>query len=431
MKHLYIILLILPLIGFGQGFETTFGGEESDGGNSVQQTMDGGYIITGQTYSFGNGFVDVYLIKTDGSGNEQWSQTFGGTTNDVGHSVQQTNDGGYIITGQTYQDTGSNGKIFLIKTDENGNEEWSQTFDNYSIGFDVKQTNDGGYIITGHTDFSSIGVGDIYLIKTDGSGNEQWSQTFGAMDIDTSYSVQQTTDGGFIITGETYSFGGMGDDYCYLIKTDENGNEQWSQTFDNNSIGLDVKQANDGGYIITGSIAGSADTGYFVGDLYLIKTDENGEEQWSQTFGGTGVDVGYSVQQTTDGGYIITGWTTTSDFFGRDVYLIKTDGNGNEQWSQTFGGTGVDEGYSVQQTTDGGFIITGKTSSFGSGADVYLIKTNEWGNITSTIELSTPTSKRELIKTTNIIGQENTTIKNQPIIEIYDDGSVEKKYIVE
>ena len=273
MKHLYIILLILPLIGFGQGFETTFGGEESDGGNSVQQTMDGGYIITGQTYSFGNGFVDVYLIKTDGSGNEQWSQTFGGTTNDVGHSVQQTNDGGYIITGQTYQDTGSNGKIFLIKTDENGNEEWSQTFDNYSIGFDVKQTNDGGYIITGHTDFSSIGVGDIYLIKTDGSGNEQWSQTFGAMDIDTSYSVQQTTDGGF--------------------------------------------------------------------------------------------------------------------------------------------------------------IITGKTSSFGSGADVYLIKTNEWGNITSTIELSTPTSKRELIKTTNIIGQENTTIKNQPIIEIYDDGSVEKKYIVE
>jgi hypothetical protein len=382
MKNLILTLIItLPLTLWGQGWEQTFGGENDDDSQSVQQTTDSGYIITGRTSSLGNGYMDVYLIKTDENGNEQWSQTFGGENVDGGNSVQQTTDGGYIITGYTESFGNGNGDVYLIKTDENGNEQWSQTFggEDEDFGNSVQQTTDGGYIITGRTSSLGNGYMDVYLIKTDENGNEQWSQTFGGEEWDVGYSIQQTTDVGYIIGGYTESFGnGLTD--IYLIKTDENGNELWTQIFggggDDN--GYSVKQTTDGGYIICGNTVsfGNGDS-----DVYLIKTDENGNEQWSQTFGGDGNDFGYSVQQTTDSGYIITGYRYTNSFVNiGDVYLIKTDENGNEQWFQTFGGNYTEYGSSVQQTTDGGYIITGRTSSFGSD-DIYLIKTDGYGNI--------------------------------------------------
>ena len=355
MKHLHIILLFgLPLIGFGQGWEQTFGGTDSESGESVQQTIDGGYIIVG-----------TWLIKTYSNGDEEWINE-----NISGESVQQTTDGGYIITG----DTG--GDVYLIKTDGNGEEQWLQTFggEESDGGNSVQQTSDGGYVITGMTESFGNGDRDVYLIKTDDNGNLDWEKIFGGTCYDSGSSVQQTSDGGYIITGYTCSYGGE--------------------------------------------------------ELYLIKTNENGDEQWSQTFGGIGNFTGNSIQQTTNGGYIICGTKFLGNF--SDVYLIKIDDSGSEEWSQTFGGENIDQGYSVQQTSDGGYIITGVTGSFGNElGDVYLIKTDSQGNITSTIELPTPTSKRELIKTTNILGQENTTIKNQPLIEIYDDGSTEKKIVIE
>jgi len=442
MKKLYIILLILPLIGFGQGWETTFGGTDDGYGFSVQQTNDGGYIITGDIiYSYGSG-VDVYLIKTNENGNEQWSQTFGGTNLDNGRSVQQTNDGGYIITGYTTSFGNGSRDVYLIKTDSSGNEQWTQTFGGSGgdYGHSIQQTNDGGYIITGYTTSFGNGNEDVFLIKTDENGNEQWSQTFGGNERDVGNSVQQTTDGGYIITGYTsQGIDSFGNDYLdvYLIKTDQNGEEEWSQTLGStySDRGNSVQQTNDGGYIITGD---TFNISYENISVYLIKTDQNGEEEWSQTFGGEEVNFGKSGQQTTDGGYIITGYT---NYFGNlenqqwwdgtNVLLIKTDENGNEEWLQLFGGTFSDKGRSVQQTNDGGYIITGHLETYRyGGGDVYLIKTDPQGNIISTIEIP-QTSKRELIKTINILGQEKTTIKNQPLIEIYDDGSVEKKYIIE
>ena len=383
MKKILLILLCLPIIGFGQEWSQTFGDEDSELGYSVQQTTDGGYIIVGSTSSFGNGQTDVYLIKTDENGNEQWSQTFGGEDSDAGYSVQQTSDGGYIIAG----DIGSFGN----------------------------------------------GFSDVYLIKTDDSGNEQWSQTIGGTNRnDRGTCVLQTTDGGYIITGVKnyveWEWGEFSDDW--LIKTDGNGNQQWNQSFGGYQMN-DIHQTNDGGYIILNTNLYSKPS-EFSGTFYsnLIKTDINGNEQWSQPYLDS-VFSGKSFQQTSDGGYIIVG-SMNFENVSNDVYLMKTDGNGNEQWRQNFGGTENDYGKSVQQTTDGGYIIVGSTSSFGNGqTDVYLFKTDGNGNVTSTFEIPLPNPNRKLEKTVNLKGQEVKPLTNQPIIEIYDDGTVEKKVIIE
>ena len=211
------------------------------------------------------------------------------------------------------------------------------------------------------------------LIKTDSNGNEEWNQTFGGNDYDLGYSVQQTIDGGYIITGSTWN----GSRDVWLIKTDSNGDEEWNQTFGgpDYDFGVSIQQTTDGGFIITGY------TYLGLRNVWLIKTDPDGNEEWNQTFGGNDDDYGYSVQQTTDGGYIITGATSSFGNGETDVWLIKTDPDGNEEWNQTFGGNDDDYGYSVQQTTDGGYIITGATSSFGNGdRDVWLIKTNSGGD---------------------------------------------------
>ena len=425
------------MIGFGQGWEKTYGGGNTDYGYSVQQTTDGGYIITG-TGLFGNIDDDIYLIKTNSIGDSLWAKTFGGTNIDIGYSVHQTTDGGYIITGiknwNLLSPSLDSSNVWLIKTDGNGNEQWTKTFGgtNHDEGRSVQQTTDGGYIICGRT--ASFGNGsDVYLIKTDGNGIQQWYQTFSGTSDDLGYSVQQTTDGGYIICGSTWS-SSVGWD-VWLIKTDVSGNQQWNQINGgtNDDVGESIKQTTDGGYIICGSTYSfSNPVGYIIrSDIYLIKTDSQGDSLWTRTFGGNGHDFGHSVQQTTDDGYIICGSTSS---FGNvfDVYLIKTDINWVEQWNQTFGGNGDNFGFSVQQTTDDGFIITGSyQNSLGTERKVYLIKTDSQGNITSTFNIPIPSSTRKLEKVIDILGKQTKPKTNTPFIEIYDDGTVEKKIIIE
>ena len=432
-KLLFILLLTIPFIGFGQSFEKTFGGTNQDIGWSVQQTLDGGYIITGETKSFGNGDKDVYLIKTDGNGIEQWYQNFGGISNDMGRSVKQTTDGGFIICGSTESYGNGDEDVYLIKTDGNGIEQWYETFggtDNED-GISVYQTNDGGFIICGSTTSFGNGNRDVWLIKTDGNGVEQWNKTFGGTSLDRGWSIDYTTNGEFIICGSTSSYGNGSSD-IYIVKTDGNGNEQWYQTFGGTSFdwGSSVQQTTDGGYIITGGKDGGGNM-----EVYLIKTDGNGVEQWNKTFGGTSLDRGFSVQQTTDSGYIITGETTSFVSGVYNVYLIKTDGNGNEQWSQTFGNLSGSGGCFVQQTNDGGYIITGSKGGYGGTQmddyDVYLIKTDGNGNVTSTLDIPIQSLNRKLEKVVDILGRETKPQQNTPFIEIYDDCSTEKKIVIE
>ncbi len=395
---MFLAMLVLSAISFsGQGqanqlaestsekvnsdkWEKTFGGLNWDGGASVWQTKDDGYIIVGDTYSYGAGSGDIWLIKTGADGNEKWNKTFGGPNYDVGNYVQQTSDSGYIIVGETSSYGAGNHDIWLIKTDAYGNETWNKTFggseDEWSKS--VQQTSDGGYIIVAETRSYGSGDYDVWLIKTDSNGNKEWDKTFGGYTDDKGGSVQQTNDGGYIITGETECYFEGGYD-LYLIKVDSNGNKQWDKTFggSDNDIGNYVQQTSDSGYIIVGE---TSSYGAGSEDIWLIKTDAYGNETWNKTFGGSKEgskeDRGKSVQQTSDGGYIIVG-ETHSYATNCDTWLIKTDAHGNKMWDKTFGGFEDDQIYSVQRTSDSGYIMAGTVFYLGtSQSDVWLIKTD-------------------------------------------------------
>lgn len=359
-----------------QEWSKTFGGSNIDVGYCVQQTADGGFIISGYTRSYGANGHNIWLLKTDYFGNELWNNTFGGSNDDEGESVQQTNDGGYIITGWT-KSFGSGGKdVWLIKTDYQGNELWNKIFGgSYDDGgTTVQQTTDGGYIIAGYTSSYGVGSVDAWLIKTDEQGNQQWTKTLGGYSSDGAWCVQQTTDGGYILTGWTLSSGPGYVGNAWLVKTDGTGNQQWSKAFGGDDVdrGYHVQQTSDGGFITTGY---TSSFGAGLDDVLLIKTDSSGNEQWIKTYGGTGRDYGYCVEQTIDGGYIITGYTLSYGAGGDDIWLIKTNSGGELQWDQTYGGVNSDVGYYVQQTTDTGYILTGHTLSYGAGLhDVWLIK---------------------------------------------------------
>ena len=198
----------------------TFGGINSDYGRSIQQVFNDGYIIIGTTASFGDN-NDVWLIKIDVQGNKEWDKTFGGSNDDFGSCIKQTIDGGYIIVGWTNSFGGGNNDAWLIKTDAEGNEEWDKPFggSDSDRGYSVQQTTDGGYIITGETKSFGNGESDLWLIKTDAEGNEEWDKPFGGSDSDRGYSVQQTENAEYVITGWTKSFGNGNND-AWLIKVE-------------------------------------------------------------------------------------------------------------------------------------------------------------------------------------------------------------------
>ncbi len=382
LPQLISVIFFLSNQTFPQAPDTvwtkTFGGSNIDIGHCVQQTADSGYIITGYTRSYGTiSGRNVWLVKTDKNGNQQWNNTFGGNADDEGYSVQQTIDGGYIISGYTKSFGAGLMDVFLIKADPSGNQVWSKTFGGVQDdeGYSVLETNDGDYVVSGVTSSSGAGSRDMWMIKTDPSGNLIWQKTHGGMSSDGAWYVVQTTDGGFILTGWTLSYGPGAVGNAWLVKTDSLGNQQWNKFFGGDDVdrGYAVQQTTDGGYILTG-YTDSFGAGLY--DMLLIKTDSLGNAVWTKTFGGTGRDYGYSVQQTSDGGFIVLGYTLSFGAGGDDFYLVKTDANGNEEWFKTYGGSASDVGFFVRQTNDGGLIMTGHTLSFGSGIhDVWLIKT--------------------------------------------------------
>lgn len=377
------LLLITSLYSFAQStFQKTFGGAYHEDGNCVHQTTDGGYIVVGSTPATDGIGRDAYLIKTYDNGNLAWSKTYSGGE---GNFVQQTSDGGYIIVGSAKSPDGPDLDVYLIKTYANGNLAWSRTYGGalHDYGNSIQQTTDGGFIIAGTTSGFGASVSDIYLIKTYSDGNLQWAKTYGGPLGDDGYAVQQTTDGGYIIVGSSHlpepQPPGVGAYAACLIKTTDSGDTVWTKEIVGNILfnSRSVHQTMDEGFIIVGLTDVSNQVNTKIG---LIKTNNIGEIAWIKAYDGGILDDCKSVQQTTDGGYIIVGTKGVNEA-NPDVYLIKTNSEGVPSWSKTIGGAQFDFGNSVQQTTDGGYIIAGTTLSFGvSGTDVYLIKTDSVGN---------------------------------------------------
>ncbi len=364
-----------------------FGGIKWERGNSIQQTSDGGYILFGDTNSFGNGENDLYLVRTDASGNEIWSKTFGGAKQDYGYSVQQTTDAGYILLGTTDSFGSGSTDIYLVKTDSSGNEIWSKTFDGTKedYGYSVQQTTDAGYIILGTTNSFDSSYSKIYLVKIDSSGNEIWSKRFGEDNYNSKgKSVEQTKDGGYILLGTAKGdsqFMSWDVDDIYLVKTDPDGNKLWSKKFgsDDWETSESVQQTSDGGYILCGGTARES-------TCYIVKTNSEGNEVWHKELNKLYYTRGYSIRQISDGGFIVVGETFDvkydNSISGHSyIYLNRIDSSGKEVWNKMLGEDQEKNVYgkSIQQTKDGGFVILGSIFVGGStnNWDMYLVKIND------------------------------------------------------
>jgi len=387
MKKFAISLLfsLAVFISFSQTtYEKTYGSSEfSETGYSVCQTNDNGYIVTG-SYGLIGDDKDVWLIKISQNGDSLWSKTFGGDRNDVGNSVKQCNDNGFIIAGYKNDLELFDRDLYLIKTDENGNEEWSKVYGVEDVdegANSVCQTNDNGYIVAGYIGTGVGGFGDVYLLKTDENGDTLWTKRIGGDEIDVAEDIQQTKDNGYIIAGHTHSFG-SGNTDVWLIKTNENGDTLWTRTYggQDNDGGNSIDQTIDNGYVITGSTRSFGDGS---ADIYLIKTNHQGDTLWTKVISGRGSDAGKSIQQTYDNGFIITGHTQQTGDFNFDMWLIKIDNSGILLWDRLFSGDNSSistRGYCVSQTEDNGYIVCGENVS-GLDADLYMVKTDENGSL--------------------------------------------------
>jgi len=341
----------------------------------IVSTSDGGYIAAGMTGSMSSS-KDVYVVKLNMSGEVEWENNYGGVKKEVGRSIRQTRDGGYIVGGETYSFNAKLKDCYIVKLSSSGEVVWEQKYGgDFNDGCEaIIQTSDGGYIAAGGS-WPDILAGDIYLIKLDPNGIIEWEKYLGSGLEDRAYDIDQTPDGGYIIAGTTRIVHN-GDYDMYIVKTDTKGNEEWSSTFggdgDERAFSIDWFE---NGYVAAGYTRSYSTTS----DMYVVNMDPNGKKVWEITDGGSSTEErAQSIRTTPDCGCIVVGQNNNNTYGGYDVYLFKLDSNGNKLSDGVFGGKNDDYGYAVEVCPDGGYIIGGQTGSFGNGGDAYVIKTKPY-----------------------------------------------------
>ncbi len=365
----------------GDGWAKTYGGKEAEGCRAVCLCPDGGYLIVGYTFSQGTGDADVLVIKTDDEGNREWSRTYGGAGTEYGNACLCL-QGGYLVTGYT-SSFGSGGKdVYVIRLDNKGKEVWSKTLGgpSWDVGTALCESGDGNFYVCGYTHSFGKGEEDVYLAKIDKNGNRLWSKTFGGERLDVANSIFLAKDGGLLIGATSGSFSNNTD--FYLIRTDDQGKEIWSKTYAaEGARGHAFDWCNamagtrDGGAILTG-YSDNLD----VMDVHVIKTDAEGNEIWSKSFGNKPFsDFGNAVLELEDGSFFVAGTTKSivdnKEIYDNDVFLVKLDSSGNVLWEKSYGGSGTDWASAAAQNGEGDVVVAGYTNSTGSGFfDLLLLK---------------------------------------------------------
>ncbi len=361
----------LILFGFTSFFSLhaqwvkSYGGDKNDQTNSIQQTLDGGYIVAGSTESFGAGNSDLWVLKLSVAGDIEWQIAYGGSDDEGASSIQQTTDGGYIIAGSIRSSGAGSSDFWVLKISPQGGILWSKS---YGGGADedassIQQTADRGYIIAGSTGSFGAGKGDFWVLKLSSQGDVEWQKTYGGQETDIARSVRQTLDGGYVVAGNTVSFG-AGKWDGWILELSPLGDIRWQKTLGGEEVdnAKSIMQTTDGGYIVTGEVHI---------DVQILKLSPNREIEWKRAYKSeSGGDLVKCIQQTSNGGYIVTGNTSLSGSTrSMSVWILKLWANGDFEWQKSYGAGFDDFAQALHPTNDGGYVVAGYTHSFGAGLD--------------------------------------------------------------
>jgi hypothetical protein len=360
-----------------------YGGTQNERGYSVKQTSDGGYVIVGSSTSYGAGGSDLWILKVDGLGEFSWSKTYGGQGNDIGRDITQTSDGGYIITGYTKSfSSGGDMDLWLIKTDANGesclysdggtcsenSSKWIKSFgtSGNDYGNSVQETSEGDFIVAG----KSGRIPSVFVIKTNSSGEKIWENLYGTGPGDRAQYIIERQDLGFLIVGKENA--NNVDDKLCLINIDTDGAEVWHSLYGGGGAdgGNHISEVSGGGYIIAGATKSYGNGNW--DDLWLVKTSTGGSMEWQKTFGGSYTETGNYAHEKDAGGFMVTGSTESIGQGLYDIWVVSTDYTGNEIYSQTFGGSMDDKAIRGARGNSGELLIIGYTESFGNGGENVL-----------------------------------------------------------
>ena len=390
---IFFIALLIVQSSEGQPaieWKKSFGGPSLDACYNVWQTSDGGYIACGATASTGgnvtvnHGLSDFWVLKLGADGSLVWEKSFGATDYDYGRAVQEIDGGNFIVAGSKGAPGGSD--YAILKLNGNGDSLWEHTLGG-SLGdtlYAMQQTTDGGFIVAGTSASSDSdvttnnGLTDYWIVKLDADGNIVWQKSLGGPGKEECYSIQQIADGGYVAAGYSYGGGtvtgnhGLSD--CWIVKLDANGTLLWQKSLggEGDEGANCIRQTPDGGFIVVGysnSSTGDVSVNFGGNDLWLVKLDATGNKQWDKSYGGTGEDVGNYVQQTTNGDFIMVGKSDSNNgdapgnFGHNDFWIVKIDTSGTILWKECHGGTKDDIGFSIQQTNDDGYIVGGWSAS--------------------------------------------------------------------
>lgn len=317
-------------------------------------------------------FLFLFVRTPSVSASGGWAATYGGAHNDSSSSIQQTSDGGYIVAGRTNSFGAGDTDLLVLKLQHDGVVEWQKTYGrrSWDVADSIQQTADGGYIVAGKTGSFAAKNIDFWVLKLRADGTVEWQKTYGGFDIDWTHYIQQTSDGGYIAAGETKSFGvGRGD--LWVLKLGADGTVEWQKTYGGvaSDVAESIHQTHDGGYIVAGET-----TSFGAGreDFWILKLRPDGTVEWEKTYGGVGNDRAYSVQQTSDGKYIVAG-ETWSFGAGGNLWILKLRAEGTVEWQKTYAGVTLHTTHSLRRTSDGGYIVVGETEFFSAGETDFLI----------------------------------------------------------